>query len=140
MIQFIKGYADIGEARFAVEMGERFVLKQFACDPCRGIDESKVKQRREACETALGFAEEAVTGGGYGVVILDEVCNAVHYGLLDCARILELARRLPGEVELIITGRNAPPELMEAADYVTEMRCVKHPYEKGVPARRGIDY
>jgi len=140
MIQFIKGYADIGEGRFACEMGERFVLKQFACDPCRNIDEAKLKQRKEACEEAIRYAEEVVSGGGFGVVILDEVCNAAHHGLLDCARIVELIKRAPENVELVVTGRNAPPELIEVADYVTEMRSVRHPHEKGTPARRGIDY
>ena len=140
MVQFIKGYAEIGEGRFAREMGERFVLKQFACDPCRNIAEAKLKQRKQACEMALGFAEEVITGGNYGVVILDEVCNAVHYGLIDCARIMELIERAPANVELVVTGRNAPPALIEVADYVTEMRSVRHPHEKGTPARRGIDY
>ncbi|MDH7602831.1 MAG: cob(I)yrinic acid a,c-diamide adenosyltransferase [Armatimonadota bacterium] len=140
VVQFIKGYPDIGEARFAAEFGERFVLKQFAIDPCRAIDEAKVRQRKEAAEAAMAFAEQVVLSGEYGLVILDEINNAMHYRLIDVDRVLNLIKRKPAEVELILTGRNAPQAIIDAADYATEMRLLKHPFQQGISARKGIDY
>jgi cob(I)alamin adenosyltransferase len=140
MVQFIKGYPDIGEKRFARESGGRFVLEQFAVDMSRGIDEAKVLARREAVDQAMARAEQAVSSGEYGLVILDEINNALHFGLADLPRVLRLIKDKPASVELILTGRDAPPELIDAADYVTEMRSVRHPYEKGRGARKGIDY
>lgn len=140
VVQFIKGYAQIGEARFAEELGDRLVLKQFAVDPARHIDEAKVRERQEAAAAAMEFAERAVAGGEYDLVILDEINNALHYGLIDTDRVLALIRGKPQHVELILTGRNAPQPIIDAADYVTEMKLVKHPFQRGVGARKGIDY
>ena len=140
MVQFIKGYPEIGEARFARESGGRFVLEQFAVDPSRGIDEAKVLTRSAAVDQAMAYAEQAVSSGDYGLVILDEINNALHFGLVNLRRVLALIESKPSSVELILTGRDAPPEIIAAADYVTEMNLVRHPYQKGVGARKGIDY
>lgn len=140
VVQFIKGYPDIGEAHFAREFGERFVLEQFAADSERAIGEEKVLRRREAAEAAMAFAERVVSGADYDLVVLDEINNALHYGLLETARVLRMLASRPSGVEVVLTGRNAPPEIVEAADYVTEMSLVKHPYQQGISARRGIDY
>lgn len=140
MIQFIKGYADIGEARIAREFEDRFVLKQFALDLSRAIGEAKVLERKRSAEEAMAWAEEAVRAGDHDLVILDEINNALHYGLIDARRVLEMISAKPSHVEIVLTGRGAPPAIIEAADYVTELRMVKHPFEKGIPARKGIDY
>lgn len=140
MVQFIKGYPDIGEMRFAERFGDRFTVKQFAVDTSRAIDEAKVLQRKESAEAAMAYAEKIVMSGEYSVVILDEINNALHYGLIDTKRVLELISSKPKNVELILTGRNAPLAIIEAADYVTEMHLVKHPFQKGITARQGIDY
>ncbi|OFX17984.1 MAG: cob(I)yrinic acid a,c-diamide adenosyltransferase [Armatimonadetes bacterium RBG_16_58_9] len=140
VVQFIKGYADIGEARFAGAFGERFVLRQFASDNARVISEHDVRARRREAHDAMEFAEGAVGGGEYDVVILDEINNALHYGLLDMSRVLAMLKNRPKRVEVVLTGRNAPPDIIEAADYVTEMRPVKHPHKRGVNAREGVDY
>ena len=140
VIQFIKGYPELGEARFARELGERLVLKQFAIDPSRDIDEAKVLARREAVEAAMDCAEQVVSSGDYDLVILDEINNACHYGLVDAARVLAMIRAKPAPLELILTGRSAPESLIEAADYVTEMRLIKHPFQAGTAARKGIEY
>ena len=140
VVQFIKGYDNIGEAHFAHSFGDRFVLKQFASDSARSIGEKDVKARREEVQAAMAFAEDVVASGKYDVVILDEINNALHYGLVEVGRAVALMEGKPADLELILTGRNAPPEIVEAADYVTEMRLVKHPLEKGVPAREGVDY
>ncbi len=140
VVQFIKGYSEIGEGKFARELGDRLVLRQFAVDPARQIDEAKVRERREAVEAAMDFAERVVAGGEYGLVILDEINNAVHSRLIDVDRVLALIRNKPSRVELILTGRNAPKPIIDAADYVTEMKLLKHPFQQGTQARKGIDY
>ncbi len=140
MVQFIKGYPDIGEAHLAEDLGDRFVLRQFAVDPTRDIDEAEVKRRREQAEAAMEFAQQVVSGGEFDVVILDEINNACHYGLVDATQVVSMIHSRPANVELVLTGRNAPDAIIEQADYVTEFKLVKHPHQRGIQARRGIDY
>ncbi|HPP75351.1 MAG TPA: cob(I)yrinic acid a,c-diamide adenosyltransferase [Armatimonadota bacterium] len=140
MIQFIKGYKEIGEIKFAESCSGRFVIRQFALDLTRDIPEEKVIARRKEADQAMRFAEEVVTSGEYDLVILDELVVALHYELVDLDRVLRMVRDKPESVELVITGRNAPPELVAEADYVTEMLLIKHPFEYGVQARAGVDY
>ncbi len=140
MIQFIKGYAELGEIRFAADYGERFLLRQFARDGSPSIRENDVVERRQAAEDALAFAEETIGEGKYDLVILDEINNALHYGLISLPRVVRLIENKPRHVELVLTGRGAPPEIIEIADHVTEMTLVKHPFQKGISARRGVDY
>lgn len=140
VVQFIKGYAEIGEAKLAAEMPDRFVLKQFAIDLTRAIDETDVLARKQATEEAMTWAEQAVSQGEFDVVILDEINNALHYGLIPVSRVLSMISGRPSHVELILTGRSAPAEIIDAADYVTELSMIKHPFEKGIGARKAIDY
>jgi cob(I)alamin adenosyltransferase len=140
VVQFIKGYPNIGEGHFAQASAECFVLKQFAQDKSLAIDESKVRSRADEAMAALGYAREAIDSGEYDVVVLDEVNNAMHHGLVSVPEVLSVIEGRPEGVEIVLTGRNAPAEIIEAADYVTEIRSIKHPMEKGVRARKGIDY
>lgn len=139
-IQFLKGYPEIGEAKIAESFPDRFVLKQFVLDVSRAIDEAKVLERAQAANEAMYYAEEVVSGGEFDVVILDEINNALHYGLIDQARVLRMIEGKPAHVELVLTGRDAPSQIIDAADYVTEMVLVKHPFQKGIGARKGVDY
>ena len=82
---------------------------------------------------------EIVASGRYNLVILDEANVAVHYGLLTVDQILDLVDRRAEGVELVITGRYAHPQLLDRADLVTEMREVKHYYQRGIKARRGVE-
>ena len=75
----------------------------------------------------------------YDLLVLDEAVGAVEAGFLRVQRLLALLRDKPERLEVVLTGRNPPPELIDAADYVSEMRVVKHPYKQGVGARRGIE-
>lgn len=88
-----------------------------------------------------GWAEckAAITGGEYDVIIMDEMNTAVNMGLVELGELLEQLAGKPGNVEIIITGRNAPQKLIDAADLVTEMREIKHYYTQGVQARVGIE-
>ena len=88
-----------------------------------------------------GFAEakEMILSGDYDMVVLDEINCAMFFGLIGVDEVLELIRNKPAHTELILTGRRAPDEIIEAADLVTEMREIKHYYSAGVQARRGIE-
>lgn len=135
-VQFLKGRWQTGERRFAEEraiewcvMGDGFTW------------ESKDLERtRRMVREAWSAAAEKTLSGAYDLVILDEVCYALHYGYLGCDEVLEVLRCRPEGTHVILTGRNAPEALLEAADLVTEMREIKHPYKRGVPAQKGIDF
>lgn len=88
---------------------------------------------------ALAQAEKIIHAGAHDVVILDELNLALHQGLLDLGRVLRVLESRPPHVEVVCTGRGAPLELMGIADYVTRMESLKHPRERGVESRKGID-
>lgn len=85
-------------------------------------------------------AVEEILSGQVDLAVLDEVVDAVGCGLLGLEQLLRLLQSRPAHVELVLTGRNPPPALQEAADYHTDFVCRKHPYQRGVCARRGIEY
>ena len=85
-------------------------------------------------------AEKNIQSGKYDVVMLDEINIALYFGLITAKEVLAVIDRKPGRVELVLTGRYAPQALIKRADLVTEMREVKHPYQKGIKARPGIEY
>ncbi|MCF7847854.1 MAG: cob(I)yrinic acid a,c-diamide adenosyltransferase [Kiritimatiellales bacterium] len=93
----------------------------------------------EKAQAGFKQASAAVMSGGYSVVILDEINIAVYYKMVSADEVLELIDRKPEGVELILTGRNADPRIVEKADLVTEMREVKHYFSQGVVAREGIE-
>ena len=136
VIQFIKGSWPTGEAKVCtvlggVEfhvMGSGFTWRQDR------------EETRRAAKAGWDLAEEKISGGAYDLVVLDELTYLIHYGLIDESRILEVIRNRPAKVHLVISGRDASPALIAAADLVTEMREVKHPYASGVKAQAGIEY
>jgi cob(I)alamin adenosyltransferase len=91
-------------------------------------------------EEAWEEASKAILSGEWDLVVLDEINYAISYGMLDPARVVETLRRKPEMVHVILTGRNAHPSIVELADTVTEMREVKHAYQRGIMAQRGIEY
>jgi len=138
VVQFIKGGFDYGEL-YVVERLPNFKLKAFG----RGkfvTDVPPTEEDIKLAKEAFELAKEVVIGGKYDVVVLDEINVALHLKLVGVDEVVDLVRRKPKHVELVLTGRSAPPEIIELADLVTEMREVKHPYIKGVPPRKGIEY
>jgi cob(I)alamin adenosyltransferase len=141
MVQFIKGSWHYGELDTAeilgadririLPMGRGFV-KVGAEKP----DPEDVRLVAEAWE----FAAAQIEGGEHDLVILDEINYAISYKMLDAERVAGTLRNKPERIHVILTGRNAHPLLVELADMVTEMREVKHPYQKGIMAQRGIEY
>lgn len=94
---------------------------------------------RRAAEGGLAMADHALVSGDWDVLILDELCVAVAKALLDGERVAGLLRRVPTGMVLVLTGRGATPALIELADTVTEMRLVKHAYQRGRRAQRGVE-
>jgi len=138
MVQFIKGGFDYGEL-YVIDGLPNFTLKAFG----RGkfITESPPSvEDVDIAEEAFKAATEAVTGGAYDVVILDEINVAIKLDLVEEKDVLELINKKPKNVELVLTGRYASKRIIEAADLVTEFKKVKHPFDKGHPARKGVEF
>jgi cob(I)alamin adenosyltransferase len=138
MIQFMKGGGPYGEQLAAEKLAPFLTILQTGSGNwCRkGIPAPD--DIRLAGE-ALALAEKTLTEGQYDIVILDEINNAVHYGLISADEVLKLIALKPETVELVLTGRNADLRIIAAADLVTEMREIKHYYKKGIRARYGIE-
>jgi cob(I)alamin adenosyltransferase len=140
MLQFIKGEWKPGELRGAERLAPEFELRQMGIGfvtykPKRPFEEHKI-----AAEAAWEESKAEILSDKYDIVILDEINNALHFGLLPVQEVVAFLQEKPARLHLVLTGRGAPPELIEAADLVTEMRMVKHPYDQGVPAQKGIDF
>ena len=135
-VQFVKGDADCGEHRF-VATHAPFEIFQPNTGNC--LRQSDAELKPITLET-YALAEDLLTSGDYDVVILDEILIALGRGLLSTDAVLDIIRQRPARVELVLTGRGAPPEISAAADLVTEMRAVKLPYDRGITARRGIEF
>jgi cob(I)alamin adenosyltransferase len=98
------------------------------------------KEEREEAVSALEAARRAVNSGKYDLVVMDEVNVALEYKLIELEDVIRLIKERPPRVEIIMTGRYADNRLLEIADLVTEMVKVKHPFDKGIKARKGIEY
>ena len=135
MIQFMKGM-QCSELH-APEYLPGFTIEQYGCD-CF-IDVVPAPEDYACAATGLDRFREVALSGNFDIVIADEINIALYYKLFSLADVLDiLAHRSPG-TELVLTGRNAPHELVDAADLVTEMVEIKHYYNKGVGAREGIE-
>jgi len=141
MIQFIKGPWKSGEQVSAARLAPEFELIKAGKGFYKIMgDRLPEEVHRRAAEEGYRTAEEKLLSGDYDVVILDEVNNAVSDGLLTIDQVISLVDRKPPHVHLILTGRNAHEKLVERAHMVTEMREVKHPYQQGILAQKGIDF
>ena len=102
--------------------------------------ESPTPEVKAKANQALDEARRAMLSGEWDVIIMDEINIVTGWGWLETADVVQLIKDRPEHVELVLTGRLAPQEVIDAADLVTEMVKVKHPYDRGIPARRGIEY
>ena len=141
MVQFIKGSWHYGELETAEMLGsDRIEILPMGRGFVKvGAEKPDLEDVRKV-EEAWNFAVERILHGEYDLIILDEVNYALSYKMLEPEKILEVLRQKPPMLHVILTGRNAHPKIVEAADLVTEMREVKHPYQKGIEAQRGIEY
>ena len=143
VVQFLKGGGKLsGEAVFLKEIPGAEVI----CFPDQRHPiflkggEADIEKLIKSINDGFQLAAEKAKSGSYDLVVMDEVNNCMKEGWLETAAVAGLIKERPTGVELILTGRGCPEEIMALADYVTEMRLIKHPAEKGVKARRGVEY
>lgn len=138
IIQFIKGGFDYGELHVVKKLPN---LKLAAFGRGKFVTEvSPHEEDVKLAEEALKLAKEVIGSGQYDIVVLDEINVALNLKLVTVDEALQLIKNRPKHVELILTGRYAPMQIVEVADLVTEMKEIKHPFTEGVTPRKGIEY
>jgi cob(I)alamin adenosyltransferase len=141
MVQFIKGEWHYGELNSLKKLEPDFELivagKGFI-----GIidDDHAFEEHVRAAKTALDIVEQKMSLDIFDIIILDEINYAVHLGLLNLGEVMKIVKNRPKHLSLILTGNYACDEIILMADLVTEMKEIKHPYKKGIKAKRGIDF
>ena len=138
IIQFIKGGFDYGEL-YIVEKLPNLTLKAFG----QGKFVTQIppgEKDMKIAKEAFELAKKIVKSGKYDIVILDEINVAMSLRLVKTEEVIDLIKEKPEHVELVLTGRYAPKEIIDIADLVTEMKEIKHPFQKGIPPRKGIEF
>lgn len=148
ILQFIKGawkYGELkaietlGKAEGRIEirpMGDGFVFHNKK-DP---ENEERLAEKKELARRAWDMVRKEVMSGAWDLVVLDEINYAIHFGMLETEEVAGLIRERPPRLNMILTGRYAPKELIDLADTVTEMTLVKHAFQKGIRARKGLEF
>ncbi|MGQ9646493.1 MAG: cob(I)yrinic acid a,c-diamide adenosyltransferase [Thermodesulfobacteriota bacterium] len=138
VIQFMKGSAPYGELESARKLHPYLTIKRAGR---KGFVSKSHPDPADVQAAQEGFSltKKAIESREYDIVVLDEINMAIDYGLISLSDVLGLIDSKPESVELILTGRNARPEIIEKADLATEMVEVKHYYDKGIKARKGIE-
>jgi cob(I)alamin adenosyltransferase len=137
VVQFIKGKWKTGERIFAATIPElRFHVMGLGFT----WESDDLARDKGAARAAWERAREEILSGERDLVVLDELTYTFHYDFLVLEEVLETLRSRPPHVSVVVTGRNAPAELVDLADLVSEMSVVKHPFEKGIKAQIGIDF
>jgi cob(I)alamin adenosyltransferase len=136
MVQFIKGKWKTGEMEAARILGFELMPmgKGFTWES-KNLEEDKTLMH-----SAWHTASQKILSGRYDLIILDEINYVLGYGYVSAEDVIRVLQARPKHVHVLLTGRNAPEEIISIADCVTEMRDIKHPYRNGIPAQRGIDY
>lgn len=140
MLQFLKGTWRYGELETAKRLAPDFSIHPLGAGFVHVDPENPDPLDIETARKAWEVCKEALFSGNYGMIILDEINNAISYGLLPVDEVIEALKNRPQNLHVVLTGRNAHPHLLEIADLISEVREVKHPYRKGAAARKGIEY
>ena len=145
MVQFIKGPWRSGEDEVFAKLqipSDKLQIRKMGLGFVGILGDSRpIEEHRKAAEEGLELAQKEAESGSWDILILDEINNAVSLGLVSKEAVLKLVSQPTSKPEhWILTGRDAPQEFTDRADLVTEMRDVKHPYEKGIKAKRGLEY
>jgi cob(I)alamin adenosyltransferase len=144
VLQFLKGSWHYGELDAAEALtsadGLTYVIRQMGRGFVKIGDAEADPEDLRMVESAWMEAVDAILSGEWDLIVLDEINYAIGYKMLDPERVADVLRRRPEMLHVILTGRNAHPILVELADTVTEMREVKHAYQKGILAQRGIEF
>lgn len=134
--QFIKGmkYSELDAVKYLPNL----VIEQYGRN-CF-IKNQPTQQDIDLAQSGLKKITEVIISGKYDIVILDEINVAIYYKLVEASQVIDIIKNRPVNVEIVLTGRYAPQELIDIADLVTNMQEVKHYYQKGVMAREGIEF
>ncbi|MCK4357433.1 MAG: cob(I)yrinic acid a,c-diamide adenosyltransferase [Candidatus Cloacimonetes bacterium] len=138
MIQFMKGKINYGELESA-KLLPNFTIEQYG-RPDFVNPENPDKIDIDLAKQALKRSKEVIKSQKFDMVILDEINVAISFGLINVDEVIDIIKQTPSKTELILTGRNAHPELEKYADLISEVREIKHHFQKGVSARKGIEY
>ncbi len=137
-IQFLKG-SKLGDGcAITLKNIREFEFASYGTG--RFISEKPTEEDSEEAMKAFLHAKKSILSEKYDLVILDELTHAVNLDLIELTEAIDLLKGKPENVEIVLTGRDADPKLIEIADSVTEMKKIKHPYDKGIRAREGIEY
>ena len=141
MIQFIKGSWHYGEMESSKLLEPEFEMVAIGKGFVGIIDDKSPKEdHQKVAKEAIKISNEKIQSGKYDIIILDEINYAVNLNLISLEDVLQLIKSKPENVDLVLTGNYAKEEVIEAADLVTEMREIKHPFQKGIKAKEGIDF
>ena len=141
MIQFIKGSWHYGEMDSSKRLEPEFEMVAVGKGFVGIIDDKSTKEdHKKIAQEAIKISNEKIQSGNYNIVILDEINYAINLGLISVNDILTLIKSKPKELDLILTGNYAKDEIIDVADLVTEMREIKHPFQRGIKAKKGIDF
>ena len=140
MIQFIKGSWAYGELEAVKKLHPYFEIIPMGKGFIRFDQGGPKPEDLQAVQETWNFFLEQMQSGRYGLIILDEINYAIDYRLLPVKEVVKALKNKPAPLHLILTGRNAKPEIMDLADLVTEMKEIKHHYKKGIQAQKGIEY
>ncbi|AEF17689.1 MULTISPECIES: cob(I)yrinic acid a,c-diamide adenosyltransferase [Thermoanaerobacterium] len=140
MVQFLKG-RDTGEL-YVLKNIDNFKVFRFQSSEkfFFQMDENEKNVLRDEMHEAYKFIENVIKNEECDMLILDEIMGVIQNNIFSVEDVLKLMKEKPDTMEMILTGRNAPKELIDNADLVTEMKLVKHPFEKGISARYGIEF
>ena len=141
MIQFIKGSWHYGEMSSSKRLEPEFEMVAVGKGFVGILDDNSPREDHEKiAQEAIKISNEKIHSGKYDIVILDEVNYAVNLQLISINDVLNLIKDKPSDVDLVLTGNYAKDEVIEMADLVTEMKQVKHPFQRGIKAKEGIDF
>ena len=135
ILQFIKGGRPSGELAALKILG--IEIRQLGLG---FITKENFAEQKKSAQAAIELAREEILSGAWDLIVLDEINYAVKFGLLGAEEILKLIKIRPPQLHLVFTGRDALPELIDAADLVTEMKLIKHPFQQGIGAQSGIEF
>jgi len=136
--QFLKGQ-DYGELHAVKNLSPLITIEQFGRTGFYHVTKDPDKEDIQSARNGLEKCQKAMLSGKYRIIILDEINVAVYFNLLSEKDIHSVLDQKPDDVEIILTGRYAPDSFIKRADLVTEMKEIKHYYEKGIQARKGIE-
>lgn len=140
MLQFIKGEWRPAELKGLALLGDRFSMEQLGIGFVKYKPQHPYEKHVEAARAAWEQARAEMQSGAQDLLILDEINNAFRFGLLPTTEVIDALKVRPPELSVVLTGRGAPPDILEIADLVTEMKSIKHPYRQGIQAQYGIDF